>query len=163
MAELGYKLLASVDELFTQCIGESNGANCPFVMLLSILLPSLRKFWTWTQKTSVLWFALDNTAANATLWGMIAMHDVLLRLIMECERISHLIEVNEKLEVEQNSTLLITRLSTSSLSTRPIPQVKRISLEFAELFEELKVQLADLSEAIFESVEQVSAAECVGC
>lgn len=160
VAELGLKLLVSVEELFTQSIGEANGASCPFVMMLSILLPSLRKFWTWTQKTSALWFAVDSSTGNSMLWSMIAMHDILLRLTMECERISHLIEVNEKLELEQSSALLMTRMSTSSLApaapTRPIPQVKRISLEFAELFEELKVQLADLSEAIFESVEQVS-------
>lgn len=159
VAEMGLKVLASVEELFTQSVRETNGANTPFVMLLSILLPSLRKFLTWTQKTSVLWFAVDNSAANTTLWSMIAMHDVLLRLTMECERLTHLIEVNEKVEVEQSSVLLM-RLSTSSLPpaapTRPIPQVKQISLEFAELYEELKFQLADLSEAIFESVEQVA-------
>lgn len=89
-------------------------SSCPFVMLLSMLLPTLRKYMTWTKATR----SVPNNAfaslrhqttssdgviyrpeTDTVLWAMLAQHDVLTRFSLQTAHILRLIE-----SADQNDT-----------------------------------------------------------
>lgn len=173
---------------------------CPFVMMLSIVMPSLRKLIAWIAQTKSVWSGAAGTvgapsasgsstsssraaassqaarpATNAFL-TLIALHDVVTNVTVECEKLSRLIELNEGADEEpvyvrpkptaavgavpaRSGTPPPAELRAGPSSTR-IPQVKKISLEFDEVFAETKCVLAELTESILEATETVRAVVC---
>lgn len=122
------------------------GAN-PFVMLLSILIPTLRKVLAWTWTTRSVWYgatyplspyqhcpdfanstarsnAASNTGGNRTVvgtpvvWAMIAQHDLLTRLTTTFAVVSRVIERSEE-ESDGQQSHHSDSLSTASTSTAP--------------------------------------------
>ncbi|KAK1947178.1 hypothetical protein P3T76_001188 [Phytophthora citrophthora] len=98
------------DAADTRCDTKS---SCPFVMLLSMLLPTLRKYLAWTKATRSI--PSSNLASlrhqsmtsdgviykswsDAVLWPMLAQHDVLTRFSLQTTHILRLIESNESID-----------------------------------------------------------------
>ncbi|ETL81388.1 hypothetical protein L917_18274 [Phytophthora nicotianae] len=84
--------------------------SCPFVMLLSMLLPTLRKYLAWTQATRSLWgsnfvaFRHRSVTAEGAVYrgendtvllAMLAQHNILTRFALQTAHISRLIDSNE--------------------------------------------------------------------
>lgn len=206
VVKLGNKVLARLKQLLDDStVGSKDGddeevANlpplCPFVMMLSILMPSLRKFIEWIVKTRSMWACADSASSgggvsgspsnsnsssimpspqlqmnNSAFLTMIALHDVIMKLALEYEKLSRLIELNEGAEEEPvyvrpkpaSSAKSASSATASAGELRPspfpprIPQVKKISREFEEIYAEYKCELADLTESILEATETVRA------
>lgn len=175
VTEIGTKVLSGFKQVLDDATSEDDETPpmCPFVMLLSILLPSLRKHLAWVVGTRPAWVASshrDSTdGASSALLSMIALHDVIMDVTIECGKVSHLIEMNEGIEgIEGEQQHVRPRPANPSASSGApfaptptakapmrIPQIKKISLEFEEVHAEFKIQLAELTESILEHTELV--------
>lgn len=184
--KLGHSVLVRFEQLLDYAThgGEDEEENapplCPFVMLLSILLPSLRKYLDWVVlKTRSTWAFPDPTSssntsaapqvapptlaasANSTtaFFAMLALHDALMNVIVECEKLAHVIELSEHVN-DEHVYARAKAAAPGALATPPaapmrIPQIKKISREFDDLVAEYKCQLAELTESILEIAETV--------
>lgn len=187
VSEMGNKVLVKFAQVLEDSTSDDNNAPpmCPFVMLLSILLPSLRKHVDWVIRTRVVWAYSgadggSNTHTSSSpqstnvLLTMLALHSVLMKVTLECDRLAQLIELNEGVEEERvhvrphkPATSFISPggegLGTSAAPPlviaspmQRIPQIKKISLEFEEIHAKYKYELAELTESILEATEAVS-------
>ncbi|KAG7381212.1 hypothetical protein PHYPSEUDO_006298 [Phytophthora pseudosyringae] len=109
--QTGMQILQALDALAEAVDPRSESrSSCPFVMLLSMLLPTLRKYLTWTKSTRSLWGsnfvslrhqsttsdgAIYRGEADTVLWAMLAQHDVLTRVSLQTAHILRLIESSE--------------------------------------------------------------------
>lgn len=186
VSEMGNKMLAKFAQVLEDSTsdGDNTPPMCPLVMLLSIMMPSLRKHVDWVVHTRPVWAYgdVDNATGSSSstqsinvLLTMIALHNVLMKVTLECDKLAHLIELNEGMEEEQvharshkpvtsfasngknggNASASAPPLARSSLPPQRIPQIKKISLEFEEIHAEYKCQLAELTESILEATEAV--------
>ncbi|GMF11562.1 unnamed protein product [Phytophthora lilii] len=133
VSQTGRRVLTALDDLAEAADPRSDTRNpCPFVMLLSMLLPTLRKYLAWTQATRSVWgsnfIALrhQSTTSEGTiyrgesdmvLWAMIAQHDILTRLSLQSAHILRLIESSEGVDHETTHPKRNTRQSKAPKST----------------------------------------------
>jgi hypothetical protein len=116
VSQIGRQVFQALDELAEAVDPRSESRNaCPFVMLLSMLLPTLRKFLAWTQATRAVWgsnFAalrhqstssdgsLYRGEADTVLWAMVAQQEVLSRVSLQAAHILRHIESSDGVEHE---------------------------------------------------------------
>ncbi|TMW56024.1 hypothetical protein Poli38472_008672 [Pythium oligandrum] len=116
------------------------------------------------------------------LLSQFILHDLITQVIAQCDRLSLLIEENEERETDlaylaqvvpmprRTSSSSLTSMSSQSSQSRPssakeresyrVPQVKKISIEFEDILAELKLELAGLTESVFENVELTAIRLC---
>lgn len=168
---------------------------CPFVMLLSSLQPPIRKLVHWVQRTKVHWWqppsspVVPLTTPLKVLATQLELHDLLMRVTQECDRLIAIIEENEERDQDLNRVVdeeqwlasgqrsqgdhssISSSSSASSFMSRGddhaghhtdprLPQVKKIAREFDDLVAECKFELADLSEAMTENVDALAVHLC---
>lgn len=185
VTEMGAKVLTKFAQVLEDSTSDSDNTPpmCPFVMMLSILMPSLRKHVDWVVHTRPVWAYGDGGSNNSSstqssnvLLTMIALHNVLMEVTLECDTLAHLIELNEGMGEEQvharppkpatsftsngggggaNASVAVPPAINLSLPSQRIPQIKKITLEFEDIDAEYKCQLAELTESILEATEVV--------
>ncbi|KAG6965029.1 hypothetical protein JG688_00007413 [Phytophthora aleatoria] len=111
VSQTGRQILRALDELAHAVDPRYESKSpCPFVMLLSMLLPTLRKYLAWTQATRSLWGSnfivlrhqsitseatVYRGEADTVLWAMLAQHNILTRFALQTAHILHLIDCSE--------------------------------------------------------------------
>lgn len=111
VSHTGRQILRALDDLAQALDPRSRqNSSCPFVMLLSMLLPTLRKYLKWTQATRSLWgsnflslrhqsITPEGTVYRAeddtVLWAMLAQHNILTQFTLQIAHILRLIDTNE--------------------------------------------------------------------
>ncbi|KAL3674449.1 hypothetical protein V7S43_000399 [Phytophthora oleae] len=114
VSQTGRQILQALDELADAADPRCDSkTSCPFVMLLSMLLPTLRKFLTWTKATRSVPSnsfaslrhqsttsdgAIYRGETDTVLWAMLAQHEVLTRFSLQTAHILRLIESNESVD-----------------------------------------------------------------
>ncbi|RLN68837.1 hypothetical protein BBJ28_00002715 [Nothophytophthora sp. Chile5] len=115
VSQIGSQVLQVLGELAQATDPNSTTTNCPFVMQLSMLLPTLRKYLAWTQATRAVWSsfvahqqstnggnASADNGSNTVLWAMLAQHDVLTRFSLQAGHIMRVIDTNESMDRESS-------------------------------------------------------------
>lgn len=117
VSQTGRKVLQALDDLAEALDPRSESKSpCPCVMLLSMLLPTLRKYLAWTQATRSLWGsnfvalrhhsttsdggALYRGEADTVLWAMLAQLDILTRFSFQTAHIVRLINSSESVDLD---------------------------------------------------------------
>ncbi|GLD94168.1 hypothetical protein PINS_up002779 [Pythium insidiosum] len=232
LQRLSGDLLALFPTFFSTAvdIDGSHAPTCPFVMMLSVLLPALRKLLQWVVHSKAEWWtppaspSFNASLTVSLLATELQLHELLTRVVLEGDRIAAIIHENEEREQdiavvtltaakaaafcsstgasgshgsthahshqshqqqqqEQNANdgelsprssddgssssssssnssshapppASSPRVDSSSQATAlHVPQTKRVSFEFEELHAELKMAVAQLTEAIVDNTE----------
>ncbi|GMF47264.1 unnamed protein product [Phytophthora fragariaefolia] len=109
VSQFGRQMLQALDDLGDAVEPRFNlRSTCPYVMLLSMLLPALRKYLAWASaarsvcQSTASEGPLYKSDVDTVLWAMLAQHDILTRFSLRTARILRNIEMNEG--VDHDST-----------------------------------------------------------
>ncbi|KAJ0404957.1 hypothetical protein ATCC90586_002716 [Pythium insidiosum] len=180
LQQLSGDLLALFPTFFSTAVSADDGSHeptCPFVMMLSVLLPALRKLLQWVVLSRPEWWTPPsspsfNAALTVSLLATeLQLHELLTRVVLEGDRIAAIIHESE--EREQDIAVVTHTAATappvpvssradarSQAASMYVPQIKRISFEFEELHAEIKLAVAELTEAIVDNTELFASRLC---